>query len=842
MTGLLTNAPLRYKLLLLPAVAVAALGVLIAVTGGLGLRSTALEADIEHGYFPSYALSRDLEETMGAVQHGLRDAVAARDTGEFTRVDVLHRAMIRRLRTAEQNPVASAPDMQRLAADIDGYYGLARPTAARMIRGETGADLADSIAAMSDRYGEIKRTLDGTLARERWDVAQAFASARRVQRGATAASVGIGVVCVLVVAALSFVVIGSLTGRIKGAVVVANRIAEGDLGVDVPAPARDEIGQLHSAMAQMVGSLRETARVATAIAAGEVAERIAPRGPSDSFGCALRDMADYVRQMAETADRIATGDLEVSIVPRSSDDRFGSAFVGMVDNLALHMEELQSSEEHSRDLAEHLAAARDRLDHLVRSSPAILYSRGVGSDSPFTFVASNLTDLLGGQADALLVDPARWLDRVHPDDQHLLASALARAREQGQGDVSVEYRLCDGAGRYRWILDEMRRIEAREIVGWWIDVTDKRAAEEARRRLAATLEATSDFVGIAGASGNVIYLNGAARRVLGLAEEADISVHSLSDFYAPREREILCNTAMPAALATGMWEGESVLETATGDGVPVSQVIVAHQGENGDAPFLSTIMRDISAWKRLDRVKSEFVSTVSHELRTPLTAIRGSLGLLEGGKAGREPLEPMALKLVRLARENADRLIRLINDMLDLDKIEAGRLELCRTAVAPADLVEATVGGIRGFAEQHGISLETHISTAVASVLGDRDRLVQVLTNLVSNAIKFATPRSAVRLTVSDGDPSQPAGVRFAVENEGPGIAAADLPRLFHRFQQLDSADNRRQGGTGLGLAISKAIVEQHGGHIGVESELAARTTFWFEIPITADRASSGIP
>jgi PAS domain S-box-containing protein len=833
-TDVLTNAPLRYKLLLLPAIAVAALGVLIAVTGGLGLRSTSLEADVEQKYFPSYALSRDLEQTMDAVQHGLRDAVAARDTDEFARVDLLHHVMVRRLSDERRNPVANGPDVRRLTVDIDDYYALARSTAARMIRGETGADLADSIAAMSDRYGRIKRTLDGTLVRESRDVARAFASARQVQRSATVASAGIGVVCVLLVAALSFVVIGSLTGRIQGAVVVANRIAEGDLGVDVPAPARDEIGQLHSAMGQMVGSLRETARVATAIAAGEVAERIEPRGPADSFGCALRDMSDYLRQMAETADRIATGDLSVSIMPRSSADRFGTAFVGMVDNLALHMEELQSSEENSRDLAEHLAAARDRLDHLVRSSPAILYSRAVGGDAAFTFVGSNLTDLLGGQADALLANPARWLDRVHPDDQQLFASALTRAGEPGQNEVSVEYRLDDGAGGYRWILDEMRRVGDREIVGWWIDVTEKRSAEEARRRLAATLEATSDFVGVASANGTVIYLNGAARRVLGLDDAADVSDRSLSDFYAPRARAILRDTAIPAALATGMWEGESLLQTAAGDAVPVSQVIVAHEGENGNAPFLSTIMRDISEWKRLDRMKSEFVSTVSHELRTPLTAIRGSLGLLEGGKAGREPLEPVPLKLVRLARENADRLIRLINDMLDLDKIEAGRLELSRATVAPGDLVEATVEGIRAFAEHYGIGVETRVTAAAPGVLGDRDRLVQVLTNLVSNAIKFAAPKSAVRLTVTDGDPGTSARVRFAVENEGHGIAVADIPRLFRRFQQLDGADNRRRGGTGLGLAISKAIVEQHGGQIGVVSEPDARTTFWFEIPIAA--------
>src|SRR5262249_25486593 len=156
-----------------------------------------------------------------------------------------------------------------------------------------------------------------------------------------------------------------------------------------------------------------------------------------------------------------------------------------------------------------------------------------------------------------------------------------------------------------------------EIVGWWLDVTERRAAEDAHRRLVATLEATTDFVAICRPSGELVYLNRAARRIVGCDGDDDVADLSLLDLHAPRMRDTLDITAIPSALASGTWQGESAITTADGAELPVSQVIVSHPGGHGGDPFLSAIMRDISEWKRLNRIKNEFVSTVSHELRTP---------------------------------------------------------------------------------------------------------------------------------------------------------------------------------------------------------------------------------
>jgi PAS domain S-box-containing protein len=235
-------------------------------------------------------------------------------------------------------------------------------------------------------------------------------------------------------------------------------------------------------------------------------------------------------------------------------------------------------------------------------------------------------------------------------------------------------------------------------------------------------------------------------------------------------------------------------------------------------------IEDVTHRLEVDRMKSEFISTVSHELRTPLTSIRGALGLLEANVLSPDE----ATETIQIARKNTERLVRLINDMLDLEKIEAGKLELRRGPISIAEVCDEALAGVRASAQDAAVTLALSVPTDLAPLIGDRDRLVQVLTNLVSNAIKFS-PRGA-RVEIRAEAPARDR-VRISVVDEGPGIAAAQLHKLFGKFQQLDSSDTRTMGGTGLGLAISKAIVEEHDGTIGVESSPGSGCTFWFELP-----------
>ncbi|MGQ2979022.1 MAG: ATP-binding protein [Polaromonas sp.] len=252
--------------------------------------------------------------------------------------------------------------------------------------------------------------------------------------------------------------------------------------------------------------------------------------------------------------------------------------------------------------------------------------------------------------------------------------------------------------------------------------------------------------------------------------------------------------------------------------------------DEGKVVGFYVLATDVSALKQIDRIKSEFVSTVSHELRTPLTSIRGSLGLIAGGVGG--PLPDPVKKLVEIAKNNCERLIRLINDILDIEKIESGKMQLDLRETALKPLLEQTLAANEGFGTAKNVSLRLFCPDATLQVLVDSDRLTQVITNLLSNAMKFSPPGETVEVLVSRAG----LGVRVEVRDRGPGIPPEFRKRIFQKFSQADSSDTRQVAGTGLGLSISRAIVERLGGLIGFESEAGRGTTFFLELPLSTER------
>ena len=233
--------------------------------------------------------------------------------------------------------------------------------------------------------------------------------------------------------------------------------------------------------------------------------------------------------------------------------------------------------------------------------------------------------------------------------------------------------------------------------------------------------------------------------------------------------------------------------------------------------------------KRLERLKDEFVSTVSHELRTPLTSITGSLGLLMGKAAG--ALSEPAASLLEIAHTNSERLVRLVNDILDIEKLDSGRVVFDFKRIEVRSLVEETVGSIMGFAEGHRVKIRIEVAPPVDEVRADADRLAQVISNLLSNAVKCSPPDNEVVVSIENGVDL----VRISVRDHGPGISPEFKSRVFERFAQADATNARRNGGTGLGLSIVKEIVDRLAGEVGFGDAPGGGAIFHVELPIWAD-------
>ncbi len=516
----------------------------------------------------------------------------------------------------------------------------------------------------------------------------------------------------------------------------------------------------------------------------------------------------------------------------------------------------------ARDVTERKNAQRqlqqtqERLDLAIRGTNDGLWDWNIPSDE--VWYAPRFKELLGYSAAEFPDVFASFESHLHPDDHDATLVAVDRHLRRHE-TYDVEYRLRRKTGEYRWFRARGQAVwdgkgNPIRMAGSIMDITERREAAEqlmtvnAQRQ--AILNGTNYSIISTDPQGTIQTFNIGAQHMLGYSEEEVVDkvtpalIHDQDEVIARAQvlsREL--NTVMEPGFEVFVAkarkgipdENEWTYIAKDGRRIPVVLSVTALKDDEERIIGFMGIASDISERKKVDRMKDEFISTVSHELRTPLTSIRGSLGLLRGGTL--EKLPDQSSKLVDIAYNNCERLLLLINDILDISKIESGKMKFEFQVLDVNTFLKQAVTDNKAYGDEYKVRFKILANLPNAKVFGDHDRLMQVMSNLLSNAAKFSPHGGKVDVgAVRHGH-----SVRISVTDCGPGIPKAFQRNIFDRFSQADSSDTRQVGGTGLGLNISKAIVEKHGGNIGFVTQPHTGTTFYFDLPERAESPIAGV-
>jgi PAS domain S-box-containing protein len=367
----------------------------------------------------------------------------------------------------------------------------------------------------------------------------------------------------------------------------------------------------------------------------------------------------------------------------------------------------------------------------------------------------------------------------------------------------------------------------RLLIGIGQDVTERLRAQAALRESEQRFRAVFDHAPIAmvvvdsDRDRTIVDANTAMGELLGMPAR-ELAGQPSTDLIDPGA-DVSDITELMAGRRDG-YRRERKLRRRDGTSVWVAAAVSLMRDADGNPFHAVGMLEDITERREVERIKDEFVSVVGHELRTPLTSIRGSLGLLDGGLAG--DLDEDAREMVKMALDNTNRLVRLVEDTLDFERLTAGAEELSARPVPARELVDAAARVVERLCEDGDLHLRTEVEDL--EVLADPDRIVQALTNLLGNAVKFSPREGTITVAVR----RRGRDAIFSVRDEGRGIPPDKLDAIFERFRQVDSSDRREKGGTGLGLAITREIVQRSRGRIWAESEAGQGSTFVFTLPL----------
>jgi PAS domain S-box-containing protein len=452
--------------------------------------------------------------------------------------------------------------------------------------------------------------------------------------------------------------------------------------------------------------------------------------------------------------------------------------------------------------------------------------------------------MLGFADGAFQPTPADFESRLHPDDRLIVTTAL-QAHIRDQIPFDVECRLRHNTGQHLWVrlcgvAQRNRAGRAHRMVGSVDDISVRKEAEqklsEREARLRNMFEHAADGLITINTRGIVQSYNPACEKLFGYrADEVvgrNVSMLMPEPYHSEHDGYLTNYMLTGEAKIIGI--GREV-EGRRKDGTLFPMDLSISEFRSGGEILFSGVVRDITQRKQIERMKSEFISVVSHELRTPLTSIRGSLGLLANSRDAGLPAP--TLELLEIARRNSERLVVLINDILDMEKLESGKMRVLLQPVALDELLTDAVTANAAYATRFGVTLNLWTEPDLPPGLADPDRLTQVVANLLSNAAKFTRQGSDVDIqAVKTGD-----RIQISVRDHGDGIPEEMRGRVFEKFSQADHSNSRERTGTGLGLSIARHLMRLMNGDVTFSSEPGKGATFFIRLPI-AREVGTGLP
>ncbi|MEM5522224.1 CHASE domain-containing protein [Sulfitobacter sp. AS59] len=486
------------------------------------------------------------------------------------------------------------------------------------------------------------------------------------------------------------------------------------------------------------------------------------------------------------------------------------------------------------EIADELVVTKQRFDAALSGSQIGVFEIDLKTGT--SVVSHTWRDIM--DIDQEIDNPQEvFMERIHPDDMTLLLEADRRCIRGETIRSIAEYRVAFG-DNWRWMRSDAVVVQRDEdgkalrMVGTQTDVTELRhsrnALEASEKRFRVVLEAAPVGMATLNSGGFFIGVNPALTELTGYSD-----IEMLKDFNLDRIIPKEDMDRMIAAVLSTVHAGTQdvyreefrILHKNGGHRWGLFNITWNYDKNIGSYVYIAQVV-DITDKKKIEQIKSEFVSTVSHELRTPLTSIKGALGLIE--MAARDKLPASALRLVQIAQSNSDRLTDIVNDILDLEKISSGEISFNMVEVELCELVRSAQSEMMPFAVTHKTKLELILPDEELYVVADSGRMMQVMANLISNACKYSYDDTDVTVTVEKLDEV----AIVYVQNIGAGVPESFKGRIFQRFSQADGSDTRAKGGTGLGLNITREIVWRQGGEIGFESKPDGPTVFWFTCPI----------